>query len=160
MINTKEVYNNLRNKANDNTIDALYMLNDYIGSSYICDAISERADSMVDLYTNDLMEWAKTHISEIDEAADELGMPNTDNAAGSVITALIMQAQYLVNERNLYDGLDNAIIIEAWRIASEHAEEVTEEQADKLDSLDSIIDNNNRVEDIESEVLEILEIEA
>ena len=160
MINTKNRFEELRNEADDNTIDALYVLNDYRGSSYICDAINERADSMVDVYTYDLLEWAKTHICEIDEAADELGMPNTDNAAGSVINALIMQAQYLVNSRNLYDGLNNAVILHAWSIASDRVEEVTEEQADKLDALDMMIDNNNRVEDIEGEVLEILGIEA
>ena len=44
---------------------------------------------------------------------------------------------------------------DAAKIASERVEEVTEEQADKLDAMDSIIDNNNQVEDIESEVLEI-----
>lgn len=159
MINTKNRFKELHNEADDNTIEALYLLNDYRGSSYICDAISERADSMVDVYTYDLLEWAKTHISEIDEAADELGMPNTDNAAGSVINALIMQAQYLVNSRNLYDGLNNAVILQAWSIASERVEEVTEDQADKLNALDAIIDNNNRISDIEDEVKQILNIE-
>lgn len=152
MINTKNKYEELRNEADDNTIEALYMLNDYRGSSYICDAISERADSMVDVYTYDLLEWAKTHICEIDEAAEELGKPDS-------FIGYIQQAQFLFNERQLYDGLNDAIIIEAWRIASEYAEEVTEEQADKLDALDMIIDNNNRVEDIESEVKNILDIE-
>lgn len=152
MINTKETYNTLRDKADDATVEAIYLLNDYRGSSYICDAISERADSNVDVYTSDLMEWAKTHISEIDEAAEELGKPES-------FIGYIQQAQFLFNERQLYEGLESAIILHAWKIASERVEEVTEEQADRLDAMDSIIDNNNRVEDIESEVWEILEIE-
>lgn len=152
MVNTKNKFETLRNEANDNTIEALYLLNDYRGSSYICDAISERADSNVDVYTSDLMEWAKTHIAEIDEAADELGKPDS-------FIRYIQQAQFIVNERNLYKGLESAIILHAWKIASERVEEVTEEQADRLDAMDSIIDNNNRVEDIESEVLEILRVE-
>lgn len=152
MINTKEKFEQLRNEADDNTIEALYMLNDYRGSSYICDAISERADSNVDVYNCDLIEWAKSHICEIDEAAEELGKPES-------FIGYIQQAQFIVNERNLYEGLEKAIILHAWKIASERAEEVTDEQAEKLDIMDSIIDNNNRVEDIESEVLEILGIE-
>lgn len=81
MINTKNKYEELHNEADDKTIESLYMLNEYRGSTYICDAISERV------------------------------------------------------------------------------KEVNEEQADRLDAMDTIIDNNNRVEDIESEVLEILGIE-
>lgn len=152
MINTKEKYEQLRNEADDNTIEALYMLNDYRGSSYICDAISERADNNVDVYNYDLIEWAKSHIYEIDEAAEELGKPDS-------FIGYIQQAQFFVNERNLYEGLEKAIILYAWKIASERVEEVTEEQAEKLDAMDAIIDNNNRVEDIESEVLEILGVE-
>ena len=152
MINTKNKYEELRNEANDNTIEALYMLNDYRGSSYICDAISERADSNVDVYNYDLIEWAKSHICEIDEAAEELGKPDS-------FIGYIQQAQFIVNERNLYEGLESAIILHAWEIASERVEEVTQEQADRLDAMDSIIDNNNRVVDIESEVNNILGIE-
>lgn len=152
MINTKEKYEQLRNEADDNTTKAFEMLNDYRGSTYICDAISERADSNVDVYNYDLIEWAKSHICEIDEAAEELGKPDS-------FIGYIQQAQYLFNERNLYEGLESAIILYAWKIASERVEEVTEEQAEKLDAMDSIIDNNNRVEDIESEVLEILGVE-
>lgn len=152
MINTKTKYEELRNEADDNTIEALYMLNDYRGSSYICDAISERADSNVDVYNYDLIEWARNHICDIDEAAEELGKPDS-------FLGYIQQAQFIVNERNLYEGLESAVILQAWNIASEYAEEVTDEQADRLDALDMIIDNNNRVEDIESEVKNILGIE-
>lgn len=152
MLNTKNRFEQLRNESDDNTIEALRMLNDYRGSTYICDAISERADSNVDVYSYDLIEWAKSHICEIDEAADELGKPDS-------FIGYIQQAQFLFNERNLYDGLASAIILYAWEIASERVEEVTEEQADRLDAMDSIIDNNNRVEDINSEVLDILGVE-
>lgn len=152
MINTAKRFEELYNEADDNTIEALYMLNDYKGTSYICDAISERADSCIDIYNSDLIEWAKSHICEIDEAAEELGKPDS-------FIGYIQQAQFIVNERNIYEGLESAIVLNAWEIASKYAEEVTEEQADKLDAMDSIIDNNNRVEDIESEVKQILNIE-
>lgn len=152
MINTAKRFEELHNEADDNTIEALYMLNDYRGSSYICDAISERADSTVDIYNCDLIEWAKSHICEIDDAAEELGKPDS-------FIGYIQQAQFLFNERSIYEGLDSAIVLNAWEIASKYAEEVTEEQADRLDAMDSFIDNNNRVEDIESEVKQILNIE-
>lgn len=152
MISTKENYNNLRSKADDNTTEAFEMLNNYYRSTYICDAISEQADNNVDFSNYDLIEWAKSHICEIDEAAEELGKPDS-------FIGYIQQAQFLFHERNLYDGLESAIILYAWKIASERVEEVTAEQAEKLDAMDSIIDHNNRVEDIESEVLEILGVE-
>lgn len=152
MINTTEKFGQLHNEADDNTIEALDMLNDYRGSSYICDAISERADSNVDIYNYNLIEWAKSHIAEIDEAAEELGKPDS-------FIGYIQQAQFIVNERNLYEGLKSAIILYAWKIARERVEEVTEEQAEKLDAMDLIIDNNNRVENIEDEVKQILNIE-
>ena len=152
MINTTEKFKQLRNEADDNTIEAFGMLNDYRGSTYICDAISERADSNVDVYNFDLIEWAKSHIAEIDEAAEELGKPDS-------FIGYIQQAQFLFNNRNLYAGLESAIILQAWELASERVEEVTEEQAEKLDDMALIIDNNNRVEDIEIEVLDILGVE-
>ena len=152
MINTKEVYNTLRDKAYDSTVEALYMLSDYRGSTYIYDAISERADSRVDIYTRDLIEWAGNHICDIDSAADELGKPDS-------FLGWIQQAQFIVFERELYEGLDEAVIIKAWRIASEYAEEVTDEQADQINDLNFVIDNNNRISDIEDEVKQILNIE-
>lgn len=149
MINTKETYTTLYNEADDATTAAADMLEEYSGSSYICDAISERADSNIDIYNADLLEWAKYHLEDIEEANQELGqVPD--------IIKQIQQAQFLVNERELYDGLEKAIIIEAWRIASERVEEVTEEQGEELDAMDTRIDNDDRVEDIESAVLEIL----
>ena len=152
MINTTEKFKQLRNEADDNTIEAFGMLNDYRGSTYICDAISERADNNVDIYNYDLIEWSKSHIAEIDEAAEELGKPDS-------FIGYIQQAQFLFNNRNLYAGLESAIILQAWELASERVEEVTEEQAEKLDDMALIIDNNNRVEDIEIEVLDILGVE-
>lgn len=149
MINTKETYEKLYNEADDATTAAADMLSEYCGSTYICDAISERADSNIDIYNADLLEWAKYHLDDIEEANQEFGqVPD--------IIRQIQQAQFMVNERELYEGLESAIIIEAWRIASENAEEVTEEQAKAIDALDGEIDNNNRVEDIAEAVLGIL----
>lgn len=91
MINTKEKYKKLYNEADDTTKAAADMLSEYSGYIYICDAISERADSNVDIYNGDLIEWAKSHICEIDEAADELGKPDS-------FIGYIQQAQFLANE--------------------------------------------------------------
>lgn len=154
MINTTKQFETLRAEASDNAINALYLLNDYRGSSYICDAINERADSNIDIYHNDLFEWAKSHIAEIDEAAAEFGIPEERTIIG-----LIQQAQFLENERNLNEGLESALVIYAWQLAKDMIQEVTEEQADRLNAIDTVIDSCNRVEDIEAEVKEILEIE-
>ena len=141
MINTKNKYEELRNEADDNTIEALYMLNDYSGSSYICDAISERADNNVDVYNYDLIEWAKSHIAEIDEAAEELGKPDS-------FIGYIQQGQFLYYEHLMYDELDNGILWACYEAAKEYTEEITEEQNKEIEELAESLDNNSRFEDI------------
>ena len=110
-------------------------------SSYICDAICERADSRIDIYTRDLLEWAGNHISDIDTAAEELGKPDA-------FLGYIQQAQFIVFERELYEDLQNGILWAIYKAAEEYAEEITEEQENLLDELADSINNNNRFEDI------------
>lgn len=121
-------------------------------SSYICDAISERSDSRIDIYTRDLLEWAGNHICDIDEAADELGKPDS-------FLGYIQQAQFLVFERELYEDLENGVLWAVYKAAEEYAEEITEDQENALDELADSIDNNSRFDEISDGVKEIFEPE-
>lgn len=112
-------------------------------SSYICDAISERADSRIDIYTRDLLDWAGNHICEIDEAVNELGKPDS-------FLGYIQQAQFLFFERELYEDLENGILWACYESAKEYAEEITEEQNKEIEELAESLDNNSRFEEITS----------
>ena len=118
-------------------------------SSYICDAILERADSLIDIYNCDLIEWAKMHIGDIDEAADELGKPDS-------FIGYIQQGQFIYYEHILYDNLEDGILWAAYNELEEAGiEEITEEQKQEIEDFCSGLDNNNRFEDIK-EVLDLI----
>ena len=118
------------------------LFSDYAdSSSYICDGISEKADGLVDVYNSDLIEWAKSHIAEIDEAADELGKPDS-------FIGYIQQAQFMYYEYLIYDELDNGILWACYEAAKKYIEEITEEQNKEIEELAESLDNNSRFEDI------------
>lgn len=68
-------------------------------SAYICDAITEYADSRVDIYTEDLWKWAAEKYEYIDEARAEFG-------ASKEILDDLRAGQFLQNERALYEDID------------------------------------------------------
>lgn len=118
------------------------LFSDYAdSSSYICDGISEKADGFIDVYNYDLIEWAKSHIYEIDEAADELGKPDS-------FIGYIQQGQFLYYERLMYDELENGILWACYESAKEYAEEITEEQNEQIKELAESLDNNSRFDEI------------
>lgn len=118
------------------------LFSDYAdSSSYICDAIGEKADGLVDVYNYDLIDWAKSHIAEIDEAAEELGKPDS-------FIGYIQQAQFMYYEHLIYDELDNGILWACYEAAKEYAEEITEDQNKEIEELAESLDNNSRFEDI------------
>lgn len=121
-------------------------------SSYICDAISERADSMVDIYYCDCLEWAKSHLNDIEDANAELGVPED----GDIIKQ-IQQAQFFINEHDLYDNLRDGILWAIYKEALEYAEEITDEQAESLELLADEIDDNTRMDAIKDGVREIMQ---
>lgn len=153
MINTKERVKELEHNADDSTMDLVDIVFDQY-SGNISDSISEYADSNVDIYNSDLLDWAKDHLGDIEEANQELGMPED----GDIIKQ-IMQAQFLVNERELLDSIKEGVVLKAWKVASEYKESVTDEQAQELDDMDTVIDANNYIDDITDQVKEILGIE-
>lgn len=145
MFNIKEY---LENNYTDSDVEMLF--DDYKdSSSYICDAISERADSLIDIYNYDLIEWAKSHIAEIDEAAEELGKPDS-------FIGYIQQGQFLYYERLFYDNLEEGIKYAVYSILLENGiEELTDEKSEEVDNFINELDNNSQFNEL-SEVLEIV----
>lgn len=135
---------NLETLQNDLNLEweTTCLFSDYADSStYIGDGISEKANDLIDVYNYDLIEWAKTHICEIDEAADELGKPDS-------FIGYIQQGQFLYYERLIYDELENGILWACYEAAKEYAEETTEEQNKEIEELAESLDNNSRFDEI------------
>ena len=111
-------------------------------NGYICDIITEIADNHIDIYTCDLLEWAKNNYDYIDEATQEFGRPDT-------FIREIQQGQFLYNERNLYDNLEDSLKYFTYTYIENilDIKEITEEQNDKLLEFD-FDDNNEQLENL------------
>ena len=130
--------------------------NDY-DNGYICDIITEIADNNVDIYNNDLLEWAKGNYSYIEEALNEFGTPTDDNGKADFLK-IIQQGQYYANERNLYDNLEETLKFYMYDYIEKtlNVEEITEEQNDDLLDFD-FSDNNEMLENLVDHINEIME---
>lgn len=94
MVNLKERFDNL-----DLSDMALDIVEDYDGSNYLCDAITEVADQNVDCYNSDLVEWLCKNDYLVNEAVKEFGIDEKNFD----IWAVIRQGQYYSNEQELYN---------------------------------------------------------
>lgn len=128
-------------------------------SGYVGDIITEIADNNVDIYNNDLMEWAKGNTSYIEDAMREFGTPEDSNGHPDFMR-LIMQGQYYMYEQDLYNNLED--ILKYW--AYDYIEnkynltELTEEQNDEIEFLN--YNNIDRLEEIEGMIEDIFESEV
>ena len=95
-INLKEEFNSLRLSDIGEELATNY------DDGYLCDIITEVADSNIDIYDYNLLEWAKGHLYEIKEAAEEFG------AVEDIIKA-IQQGQYYHYTNELYEELEDII---------------------------------------------------
>ena len=130
-------------------------LENYGGSDYIYDAISEVADESVDIYYPDLFDWAKENYDYIDEANEEFGMPKDND-----IIKQIQQGQYYAIEQEIYENLQDCIKNYAYKYIFNwdglNTPEISEEKFSCLESKLEKLDNNNTFDDIIEIVNDIL----
>ena len=130
-------------------------LENYDGSDYICDAISEIADENTDIYYSDLFEWAKENYDYINEANEEFGIPKD----GDIIKQ-IQQGQFYAIEQEIYEDLQDCIKNYAYKyILNKDGLNTLEIPEDKFLCLESELeklDNNNTFDDIIETVNDIL----
>lgn len=74
----------------------------YQSEQYISDCISEYAGNSIDIYTGDLLNWAKENIADIDYAVDEFGKPDS-------FIKYIEQGQYYQYDRQMYEDYEYII---------------------------------------------------
>lgn len=128
-------------------------------SGYVSDIIAEIADSNVDIYNNDLMEWAKGNTSYIEDAIREFGTPEDGNGHPDFMR-LIMQGQYYMYEQDLYNNIED--ILKYW--AYDYIEnkynltELTEEQNEEIEFYN--YNNVDKLEEIEGMIEDIFESEV
>lgn len=129
---------------------------DYNGCYYICDMISEVADSFVDIYTSNLLDWAKNNYSYIEEALDEFGTPTDSNGRVDFLK-IISQGEFLYYESLFYDNLDEFIKYYILKYLIDNEIIIDDDNLNRLlDTDNAYIDNNNYLEDIDSYVEEFL----
>lgn len=146
----------------DDEQDMLESFSDY-SSGYVCDVVSEIADNHIPIYNNDV--WAgASEISEYIEDAIEEGIAPTESEKVNLV-AIFQSGYYLYYQRSLYDNVD---IIVFNRVADSINEYLTahkdiEEKIDLveleecIESETSDYDNNNRIEDLDDTIKEIVE---
>lgn len=124
---------------------------DYGDNNYICDIITEIADSNIDLYNSDLLEWLKDNYSIIEEA-------NTEFGASNDIIKQCQQGQYYQYTNEIYGNLSDYIKVYAYDyiLNTLEIEEITEKQCEEIGNELINIDNNNRLEDIINIITDIL----
>lgn len=115
--------------------------------SYICDIISEISDSETDIYYWGLIDWLRNDnnsVESIEYAVKEFGI----DSSNFDFMKLLQQGQYYQNEQQLYENID--AIGKIWLLAylrdKENLQEITDEQAEFIDDLDT--DNNDRFSDL------------
>lgn len=118
---------------------------------YICDIITEIADAHVDIYTHDLLEWAKDNYSYIDEASQEFGR-------ASDFLAEIRQGQFYCFERDLYNNLEDILKLFTYVYIQNvlDIDEITEEQDGELFDYD-YMDSSNELEYIIEHIEKVFE---
>lgn len=147
----KNINELLKEYKSDN--DLLYRIEDYTHTpdSYICDIIGEIADSETDIYYSGLIDWLKNDndsIESIESALAEFGTPTTERNGTPDFIKILQQGQYYQNEQQLYENIDK--IGKIWLLAylrdKENLQEITDEQAEFIDDLDT--DSNDRFCDL------------
>lgn len=130
---------------------------DYSGYQYICDVISEIADSNIDIYYADLFEWCKHNYEWVEEAIAQ-GLCDLQNPD---IPKMIQAGQYEYNTQDLYENLDSIMLNYCLNYIEHDLEltEITQEQFEKIENKCTNVDNNDTLEDFEDFLKELFETE-
>ena len=110
---------------------------------YIGDVFSEIADSNIDIYVVDLFEWGKNNFEYINEATEEFGNP-------SDIIKQIQQGQFLSFEKELYDNQNDVLLYYGYNYLKDNNIKLSEEQLEAFEDYIDGLDNNDKLDDINS----------
>lgn len=142
MKNVKELLKEIEKKNEFLAVD-ITSFTDY-SNDYICDIVNELADSNVDIYNNDLLNWAKNNYNYIDEAIAEFG-------DGVNFINDIQIGQYYYYSKEIYNNLKEYLRYYAYDylLNTKGIEAIKDKDIDNIDNELDCIDNNNYLSDIE-----------
>lgn len=128
-------------------------LNDY-DNGYICDIISEIADSHTSIYYSDIIEFISNNVEEVNGTIEEYGW----DGCGSDLYKAGQTAEYRKNENEMYKELEQGLFNVALSYIEYtlEVEEISDEQLNEIDNLCYDTDNNDRLEDFLEKVEEIV----
>lgn len=136
----------------DKNEDLILRSADYTHSpdSYICDIISEVADSEIDIYYSGLFDWLKNDpdsVENIEYTLREFGTPTSGNDIPDFMK-ILQQGQYYGNEQKIYNNINDfgKIWLLYYLKDVENITELTDEQAEKIEDLD--VDSNDKFADL------------
>ena len=150
--NIKKLYDEIKLELGDR-------LQEYDGYQYICDVITEIADSNVHIYYSNLFDWVKYNWEYVDIAYNEFGIPSANGS--NIIIELIQQAQFYRNEEILYSELDEAMLAYCYNYILNNFdfETITEEQKEEIENKCTNVDNNDTLEEFEDFIQELFTTE-
>ena len=132
------------------------LLNDYRDSDkYICDAVVEIADGCVSIYYSDIIEFISANVEAVNDAIAEFGW----DGCGSDLYKAGQMAEFVQNEREIYEHLEDAMLLLAVEYLRRdvECEEIPEELADLIRDWAAEIDYNDRCNEMAVRIAEWLE---
>ena len=137
----------------DSFIDCL---NDY-DSGYICDIISEIADSNTSIYYSDIIEFISNNVEEINDTIEEFGW----NGCCNDLYKAGQMAECRKNENEMYEELEQGLFNVALSYIKYtlEVEEISDEQLNDIEGLCADTDSNDKLENFLEKVEEIVNSE-
>ena len=139
--------------------DAAYLAADYEGcSSYICDAIRERADSETSIYYSDIIKYISGHVEEVNDVIQEFGWDGCGSdlyKAGQMAEFCQIESDYLDNVAGI---IKYAAIMDL--IYKRDMQEVSSETWEAIEAKLDDLDTDSRFDDITDIITEILEADT
>ena len=121
-------------------------------SSYICDVITEIADSNTSIYYSDIIKFIADNVEAVNNAIIEFGW----EGCGSDLYKAGQMGEFLSIENDLYSNLDDIILYYALDYFSDtYGKEISEDDLEALKDNISDIDNSSRIWDIKEVVDDI-----
>ena len=141
-----EYLEELKGGLDNDLLDLFNSAIDYDEGYYICDIITEASDYKVDIYTSDLLDFAKENYEYIEYALDEFGTPKNSSGNADFIKILQQGEFYYYNEL-FYENIEEFYKYFALNYIYNNNINI-DDIDDVLDDIYIKIDNNNTLDDI------------
>lgn len=127
---------------------------DYSGYHYICDVITEIADSNTSIRYSDIINFISQNVEKVSDAIRDMGW----DGCGSDLYKAGQMAEFLDIERQIYDELDEALLNFCYNYIEQDLglTEITEEQQEEIEAKCTNVDNNDTLDEFEDFLKELL----